>query len=136
MPSFDQVKEGDSLPPHKIPITATLIVSGAFATRDFQDVHHDKARAQELGSPDIFMNILTTNGLVSSYIMAWAGPKANLKSIDIKLGVPNFPGDTMTFEGKIVRRETTATEYLVDIDFRGHNRLGDHVTGHVLVNLP
>lgn len=41
---------GDTLPPLEIPVTRTLIVAGAIASRDYQDVHHDAALAQEKGS--------------------------------------------------------------------------------------
>ena len=80
---IDQLNVGDALPELGIDVTAKLIAGGAIATRDYQDVHHDKARAQELGSPDIFMNILTTNGLVGRYISDWAGHGARLKKVSI-----------------------------------------------------
>ena len=56
---------GETLPEWSLPMTPTTIVSTAIATRDFQDVHHDRDVAQAAGSKDIFMNILTTNGLVA-----------------------------------------------------------------------
>ena len=71
---------GDELPALPIPLTRTLIVATAIASRDYQDVHHDPGLAQERGSPDIFMNILTTNGFVGRYVTDWAGPDALLKS--------------------------------------------------------
>ena len=68
------VRVGDALPPLEIEITRTLIVAGAIASRDYQDVHHDAELARQKGSPDIFMNILTTNGLVGRYITDQFGP--------------------------------------------------------------
>ncbi len=70
------VKVGDTLPELPIPITTTLIVGGALASRDFTPVHHDKGAAQAQGMQDVFMNILTTNGLVGRYVTDWAGPDA------------------------------------------------------------
>ena len=49
-------------------------MSGAIASRDYQDVHHDPVLAKDRGSKDIFMNILTTNGLVGRYVTDWSGP--------------------------------------------------------------
>lgn len=123
---------GDQLPELFIDITSKLIVAGAIASRDFQDVHHDKDAAQAAGTPDIFMNILTTNGLVGRYVTDWAGDNARLKSVSIQLGVPNFPSDRMTFTGTVVAKD----ENTVDVEIRGSNRLGDHVTGTVSVELP
>ena len=120
-----QINIGDKLPELDIPITALQIVSGAIATQDFENVHHDKAAAQAAGTPDIFMNILTTNGLVGRYLTDWAGAEARLKRIKLRLGAPNFPGDTMTLSGKVSANEND----IVEIEFKGKNGLGNHVTG-------
>lgn len=122
------MKAGDELPELSIPITATLIVAGAIASRDYQDVHHDRDLAHERGSPDIFMNILTTNGLVGRYVTDWAGPEASLKKVSIRLGAPNYPGDTMVLTGRV--RDVDGTGGAT-VEVRGANRLGDHVTGTV-----
>jgi hypothetical protein len=98
---FNDVKVGDSLPALSIPITVPLIAGGAIATRDYFPGHHDLEAAQALGSPHIFMNILTTNGLVERFVEDWAGPQAVFKSIKIKLGIPNYPGDTMVLTGEV-----------------------------------
>ncbi|MEV7417440.1 MaoC family dehydratase [Streptomyces sp. NPDC089919] len=125
------MKTGDVLPPLEIPVTRTLIVAGAIASRDYQDVHHDAELAREKGSPDIFMNILTTNGLVGRYVTDRLGPRAVLRRMAIRLGAPNYPGDTMTLTGTVVAvRDTT-----VEIRVVGANRLGHHVTGTVTADL-
>ncbi|NUR27787.1 MAG: MaoC family dehydratase [Catenulispora sp.] len=121
-------KVGETLPELIVPITPTRIVAGAIASRDYQDVHHDVPAAREKGSPDIFMNILTTNGYVGRYVTDWAGPQARILKIAIRLGVPNYPGDTMTLTGSVTRVEDDGT---VEVAVRGANRLGDHVTGTV-----
>jgi acyl dehydratase len=128
-----QLEIGDVLPPLSIDITPRLIVAGAIASRDYQNVHHDKAAAQALGSPDIFMNILTTNGLVGRYVTDWAGPGARLRKVDIRLGAPNFPGDCMTFSGEVTARDVASGE--VEITLRAENSLGAHVTGRVVLAL-
>ncbi len=125
------IENGATLPALDIDITARLIVGGAIASRDYQDVHHDKAAAQALGSPDIFMNILTTNGLVGRYVTDWAGPEARLAGVNIRLGAPNFPGDRMTFSGKVNSVDAGSGE--VEVAISGRNQLGDHVTGTVIL---
>ena len=129
---YADVQVGDELPPLEIPLTRTLIVSTAIASRDYQDVHHDPGLAQERGSPDIFMNILTTNGFVGRFITDWAGPNAVLKSVKIRLGAPNYPGDTMVMTGAV----TEKADGQVTIGLKGSNELGDHVTGTVTLELP
>lgn len=118
---------GDALPSLTIPITTTLIVSAAIATRDFQKVHHDRDVAKGAGTKDVFMNILTTNGLVSRYVTDWAGPEAEIKGIDIRLGAPCFPGDEMVFSGIVESIDDGRAKVAV----RGQNSLGTHVSGVV-----
>ena len=132
---FSEVSVGDELPPLSIDITTRLIVSAAIASGDFQDVHHDKPGAQALGSPDIFMNILTSNGLGGRYVTDWAGPNALLRAVKIKLGAPNYPGETMGRKGRVTALGG-GDEQLVEIEVGGKNGLGYHVTGSVTVALP
>jgi len=126
------VKVGDELPALDVPITATLIVAGALASRDFQDVHHDAALARQRGAGDIFMNILTTNGLVGRYVTDWAGPEAILRKVAIRLGSPNYPGDTMRLTGHVTLVEGPE----VEVSIRGATGLGEHVSGTVRLTLP
>ncbi|UZI30029.1 MaoC/PaaZ C-terminal domain-containing protein [Streptomyces sp. VB1] len=133
---------GDELAPLEIPLTRTLIVAGAIASRDYQDVHHDADLAREKGSPDIFMNILTTNGLVGRYITDHFGPDAVLRKVAIRLGVPNYPGDAMRLTGRVTEvawpagEEPVRATITVTVTVTGDNGIGRHVTGTVIVTLP
>jgi acyl dehydratase len=127
-----EVRVGDELPPLVLEITPTMIVSTAIATRDYQDVHHDRDLAKQKGSKDIFMNILTTNGYVGRFITDWTGPEAILKKVSIRLGAPNYPYDTMTLTGKVTAKNDDGT---IEVEIRGANSLGDHVTGTVTLVL-
>ncbi|WP_407551232.1 MaoC family dehydratase [Streptomyces sp. Pv4-95] len=123
---------GDELAPLTLPLTRTLIVAGAVASRDYQDVHHDAEAAREKGSPDIFMNILTTNGLVGRYVTDAFGPRAVLRKVAIRLGAPNHPGDTMVLRGTV----TAVDGDTAQVRILGANGLGNHVTGTVTVTVP
>ncbi|MEV4174487.1 MaoC/PaaZ C-terminal domain-containing protein [Nonomuraea sp. NPDC049709] len=118
---------GTTLPELSIDLTPTVVVSTALATMDFTPVHHDTALARAQGSKDIFLNILTTMGLVERYVTDWAGPGAVIRSIDVKLGVPAYAGDRLTFSGTLVAR---AGDRLT-VEVRGRVSLGDHATGTV-----
>lgn len=122
---------GDELAPLEIPVTRTLVVAGAVASRDYQDVHHDAELAREKGAPDIFMNILTTNGLVGRFVTDHFGPAAVLRKVAIRLGVPNYPGDLMELTGKVVE----VSDLGVEVEVVGTNGLGRHVFGRVTVAL-
>lgn len=129
--NFNDIKVGQALPELALPITASAIVAGAIATNDFERVHHDKATAQETGVPDIFMNILTTNGLVQRFVTDWAGPSARIRNIAIRLGAPNFVGDTMRINGTV--ESTNDAERTVSIKVSGRNGIGEHVSSTVTI---
>jgi acyl dehydratase len=131
--SFADVAVGDELPQLDVELTRTLIVATAIASRDYQDVHHDPSLAQQRGSKDIFMNILSTNGFVGRFVTDWAGPDAVIRRVSIRLGAPNYPGDTMKLTGQVVAKRD---DNVVELSVRGANELGDHVTGTVEVALP
>jgi hypothetical protein len=138
-PTFSGVSVGDELPTLVLPITRTLITAGAIASRDYQDVHHDHVLAKERGSKDIFMNILTTNGLVGRYVTDWSGPRSRLAEVDIRLGAPNYPDSVMTLTGSVTDKGPLGddgTSGEVTVSIRGANDLGDHVMGTVRVILP
>ena len=113
-----------------------MIVAGAIASRDFMPAHHDPAFAKAQGAPDIFLNILTTNGYVARYVTDWAGPEARLASIRIRLGAPAVPGRPLRFSGRVAQKREVGDECVLELTVRATNDLGDHATGTVVVTLP
>ena len=129
---MDEPEEREhDLPAWELPITPTLVVAGALATRDFQDVHHDRDLAVQRGSKDIFLNILATTGFVQRYVGEWArstiGPGVRITACALRLGAPAYPYDTLTFTGDVVSDE--GSEIVVDVV--GVVSLGNHVNARV-----
>lgn len=129
-------RPGEQLPALELEMTATRIVAGAIATRDFMPVHHDRAYANSQGAPDIFMNIISTNAYCCRYLTDWAGPEAMVRRLSVRLGVPVFPGSTLTFTGRVMAAATDGDERVVEVEFRASNELGDHATGTASLSLP
>lgn len=111
---------GAALPSVAMPVTATTIVAGALATNDFAPIHHDLRAAGAAGFADIFMNILTTCGLVHRYLAQCAPATAWPRDVEFRLGTPVHPGDTLTW---------TATDTGEKIHFRAATARGPHATG-------
>jgi hypothetical protein len=126
--------KGSILPGWELPVTPTLVVSTAIATRDYQDVHHDRDLAQSHGSKDIFVNILATTGLVQKYVGDWAraaiGAEFVVRSCALRLGAPAHPYDTLAFSGEVV----DDANGVLTIDVVGKVPLGDHVTARVTIS--
>ena len=135
-PRPSQIAVGDELPPFELALTSTMVVAGAIASRDFMPAHHDPAFAKAQGAPDMFMNILTTNGYVSRYVTDWAGPEAIVRRIAIRLGAPAIPGKTLRFSGHVAAKREAGDECVLELAVRAANDLGDHATGTVVLTLP
>jgi acyl dehydratase len=133
---FNALHVGDELPAMVINVTPTRVVAGAIASRDFMPVHHDRDFANQQGAPDIFMNILSDTGYCSRFLTDWAGPDAMIMRLAIRLGVPVFPGHTLTYTGSITALRRDEDDGIVEVELRAANELGEHVGGTATVNLP
>ena len=134
--SAGDIEVGDPVTPMALEVTSSMIVAGAIASRDFMPAHHDPEYARSQGAPDIFLNILSTNGYVARYITDWAGPETMVKSIRIRLGVPAIPKQTLRFTGEVVSKKVQGDECLIEVSVRATNDMGDHATGTVALTLP
>jgi acyl dehydratase len=126
------IQVGEKLPTWELPVTPTFVVSSAIATRDFQDVHHDRDRAQGAGSKDIFVNILTSTALCERYVTEWAGTDVQITGISIRLGAPAYPYDTLSFTGEV----TDIADGTATIEVTASVEAGNHIVGTVSVVAP
>jgi uncharacterized OB-fold protein len=128
------VSEGQQLPLWTLPLSPTHIVAGALATRDFQDVHHDRDLAHKKGSADIFLNINTSLGYMQRFVTDWTGPEAVLTALRVRLGAPAYPYLPLTFSGSVQSVDAASGRVVVGV--QAANQLGPHVTGTVELELP
>jgi acyl dehydratase len=90
-----------TLEPVVVPVTPTLIVTGALATFDFYPVHHDRDFARAHGNTDILPNIQTTTGLLARIAEEWCGG-ATLRRLETRLRAPAYPYDRLTVTGEVL----------------------------------
>jgi hypothetical protein len=135
-PICKDIRVGDQRPDMVIDVTATRIVAGAIASRDFMPVHHDRSYANAQGAPDIFMNILSDTGYCSRFLTDWAGPEAMIRRLAIRLGVPLFPDTVLNYSGSVTGTRIEEGEGIVEVELRASTVLGDHVTGSAVLTLP
>jgi acyl dehydratase len=137
-PSLDwhTIRVGDELPMMVIELTPTRVVAGALATRDFMPVHHDRDYAISQGAPDIFMNIISDTAYCSRFLTDWAGPDATVRRLAIRLGVPVFPGHTLTYTGVVAGLGRDGDDGTVEVELRAMSDLGEHVGGTATLGLP
>lgn len=130
------INVGDAIKPMNIALTHTIVASTAIASRDFMPVHHDKDYALKQFAPDIFLNILSSNGYVSRFLTDWAGPETWIRKINIKLGVPAVPNQVLKFTGAVLSKKEENGECVIEVSVQGANDSGNHVTGTAVITLP
>jgi acyl dehydratase len=96
------VSVGQALPSLDYEVTATTVVLGALATRDWRPMHHDKDFAvNRNGTQDIFLNTPNQAAWFERYLTDWTGPHGRLGRVTFRMKGSVFPGDTMTLRGVV-----------------------------------
>jgi hypothetical protein len=104
-----RVAAGDLLPELAVDVTATTVVLGALASRDWRPMHHDKDFAQQRnGVRDIFLNTPNQAAWFERYLTDWTGPYGRLGRIRFRMRDSIFPGDRMVFSGRVEKVESDA----------------------------
>jgi acyl dehydratase len=99
---FDKVTAGEELPKLDYEVSATTVVLGALATRDWRPMHHDKDFAvNRNGTQDIFLNTPNQAAWFERYLTDWTGPHGRLGRVTFRMLGSVFPGDTMTLRGTV-----------------------------------
>jgi len=100
--TLDQVSVGDALPVLRYPVTATTVVLGALAARDWRPMHHDHDFAvNRNGTRDIFLNTPNQAAWFERYVTDWTGPTGRLGRMKFRMKGSVFPGDTMQLAGTV-----------------------------------
>ena len=107
---LSQVAEGDALPTLRYDVTATTVVLGALATRDWRPMHHDRDFAIERnGARDIFLNTPNQQAWFERFVTDWTGPLGRPGRLRFRMRDSVYPGETMTLAGSVAAIETDAT---------------------------
>jgi acyl dehydratase len=99
---FGDVSVGVVLEPFNYTVSATTVVLGALATRDWRPMHHDKDFAvNRNGTRDIFLNTPNQAAWFERFLTDWTGPYGRLGWVRFRMKGSVFPGDTMTLSGVV-----------------------------------
>lgn len=110
----------ETLPGHTITLDRAGVIACCSAMGDFNPTHYDPALAEKVGFRDIFTDIYAGIGFTQSYIGNWAGKDVRFRSINVRLGVPLYPGDTLTLSGNVSERASNSLK----VDVTGLCSLG------------
>jgi hypothetical protein len=100
--TIQNLKVGDRLPELAVDVSATTIVLGALAARDWRPMHHDYDFAvNRNGTRNIFLNTPNQAAWFERYLTDWTGPKGRMGRIRFRMKDSVFPDDTMIFGGSV-----------------------------------
>src|SRR5262249_17785412 len=93
---LSDVTTGNRLPELAYRVTATTIVLGALAARDWRPMHHDYDFAvHRNGTQDIFMNTPNQAAWFERYLTDCSGPKGRLGRMKFRMKGSVVPGGTL-----------------------------------------
>jgi len=101
---WDDVTEGQDIGSYSMEMTAVKISGGAWATRDTNPIHHDKAFALKAQQRDMIVNIMHSEGILSRLATDWTGPEGELKRTRFNIEGNCCVGDMMTVSGNVIRK--------------------------------
>ena len=134
---WEDVKEGQEVPPINLDITIKRCVMGVAGTRDYYDVHHNRDFAKANAAKDMFVNTMFLQGTVARFMTDWTGPEGEIRKLGIAMRESNYPGDILTVTGKVIKKYQNAKgEHLVDLDIVVSNPRGSSVISTGTMALP
>jgi acyl dehydratase len=97
------------------PITRTDFVRYQGASGDMNPIHHDEPFAKSSGYPAPLAVGMFQAGVLSSWATAWLGAE-NVRRYKVRWKEQCWPGDVLTFSGRVARRYEENGERKVDLD--------------------
>ncbi len=101
---WEEVTEGEEVPPISLELTVRRLVMAVCGTRDLYPLHHDRDFARAMGQKDMVPNILFLGAFLGRCLTDWMGPSGKIRKLGLKAGTPCYPGDTITASGRVTRK--------------------------------
>ena len=122
---WKDLKEGTGPGPITFPpLTLTEIVRYQGAAVDDHPMHHDESFAREGGYPTNFSIGLLHVATLASYATGWLGPE-NLRRLRARFLGLHWPGDRLTYEGKVLSLSESSDGRQVEIGLTCRRQTGE-----------
>ena len=135
---FDEVNEGDEVPPITFNLTVQRLVIEAGANRDFNQIHHNTEVAQEQGAAEMYANNTFVQGFWERTVREFVGLDGQIKKVGpFRIRVFNLVGEAVVTKGTVKKKWQEGGENLVELEIWSEHSQGISVgPGPVLVTLP
>jgi len=95
------MKAGDTLPVLEKTFTTVDLFAYGAATWDWHRMHYDAEYARSKGFPGPVIDGQMYGALFAAVAMKWAGPRASMRKMSLKMKSMAFAGDTLRAEGTV-----------------------------------
>ena len=92
---------GESLPPLEKRFTAVDLVAYGAATWDWHRLHYDADYARSRKLPGVIVDGQAFGALLARAALDWAGPRAFIAKMSLRMKSMAFAGDTLRAEGSV-----------------------------------
>jgi acyl dehydratase len=135
---WEDVAEGEELPPLRFPLTVFRLVAAAGATRDYNAIHHNTEIAQASGAPEMYANTLFLLGMWERSVREYIGLDGRIRRIaGARMRSFNTVGDEVIVRGRVVGKRLEERAGIVELEVWTENRNGISVgPGTVTVTMP
>lgn len=105
------------------PCTRTWPASRRSRAAGRPPIHHDEPLAQEVGLPGVFSMGMMQGGMLAHLVADWLG-LAHVRRFSIRFEERVWPGDELTFTGRVVSVEEAAGHERVTVEVACHTQAG------------
>ncbi len=134
---WEDIKVGSEIPSLVKNPTTQQLVKWAGASGDFYQIHYDKDFAVNTGLPGVIIHGALKCAWLGQLLGNWIGESGAIKKYGCTYRGMDFPGDTITCKGTVVKKYVKGDEHLVECEIWVENSKGEKTTpGTGLVALP
>lgn len=96
------MRPGEKLPPLEKTFTTVDLFAYGAATWDWHRMHHDAEFARSRGFAAPVIDGQMYGAVLARAAMSWAGPRAFMTKMSLKMRALSFAGDALRAEGEVV----------------------------------
>lgn len=134
---YEDVIEGSEVSQLIKEPTANQLVIWAGASGDYNAIHYDKDYALKRGLPGIIVHGQLVGAFLGQMLTDWAGDKGSLRKLSLSYKGMNFPDETLTCQGKILKKHDEGNQHLITLKIWVKNPRDEKtLTGVAVVSLP
>jgi len=134
---FQDVKEGQEIPPLTDKPTSQRLVMWAAASGDFYQIHYDKDFALGNGLPERITHGALKHALLGRLVHQWAGDEGRVKKVACQYRGMDIVNEDVICHGVVKRKYQDGNENLVELELWTETPQGQKTTpGTAVVALP